>query len=433
MADRRLVVALTATLVLGAGGFALSADSTVETINGQKYKMADAVIGDRLTRITDGTGDQVYGDGTAATDAPKWSDISRVHVATAKTPAKLRSKMAADHPPGATDAFYGNIARPLVDERIIFVAVEMGRKLPANAKGQLVEVGLAGAAATPVQVGTNLDTRAGVESFSLSGLFRNGAIATGDTNVLGKEPGADLGDSDYYGEDSGVYGFYRPKNATWYLAIPREGTAAINISVRTTTDAGQVIDRVELPGGGHFIALQDPTGGFRQNADVSALTCRAIETFSGEGGELELSDIDATLIRYTAGVDASLGQRKRAELLSEASDAVGPVSVVLTPVGSDDEPIAVDGELTVVPEGNAVQLSFEAPAGQWLFALADELKTPSGELVVDATSLTGPAGVLTGPGLDGLAAGDLSCVAPDPAVDSEAVVDAVEATAEADG
>ena len=80
---------------------------------------------------------------------------------------------------------------------------------------------------------------------------------------------------------------------------------------------------------------------------------------------------------------------------------------------SSDEPTTVEGELSITPQENAVQLTFEAPAGQWRFALADELKTPAGELLVDHSSLTGPAGVLTGPGLDGLAVGDLSCVTPD--------------------
>jgi hypothetical protein len=410
MVDRKLALALTATFVFGSAALALGADSTVDTANGKKYKMADAVIANELSRITDAADDQVLSDGSAAAEAPQWSDISRVHVATAKTPAKLRTKMEADHPLGAADAFYGRDARPRVGQRIIFVAVEMARKLPPSAKGQLVEVGLAGVEATPVQAGTELDTLAGVETFSLSGRFKNGAMATGDTDVVGKEPGVELEDADYYNTRSGVYGFYRPKNATWYLAIPREGASAITISVRSVTGAGRVLDRVELPGGGHFIELDDPTGGFKKNAGVPALTCRAIETFSGAGGVMELSDIDSTLIRYTAGVDTSVGQKKRAELLGAATEAAGPVSVLLTEVGSEVEPTTVEGELSVVPDGNAVQLSFEVPAGQWTFALADEIRTPAGELVVAAGSLVGPAGVLTGPGLDGLAAGELSCL-----------------------
>ncbi|MEA2025729.1 MAG: hypothetical protein U9O18_03460, partial [Chloroflexota bacterium] len=60
---------------------------------------------------------------------------------------------------------------------------------------------------------------------------------------------------------------------------------------------------------------------------------------------------------------------------------------------------------------NAVSLTFEAPAGQWSFALADEteLLTPAGESIIDHASLTGRAGVLTGAGLDGLVSGDPSC------------------------
>ena len=41
-----------------------------------------------------------------------------------------------------------------------------------------------------------------------------------------------------------------------------------------------------LPDGGHFIDLQAPGGGYKKNAGLPALSCRAIETFSGEGGVL---------------------------------------------------------------------------------------------------------------------------------------------------
>ncbi len=85
--------------------------------------------------------------------------------------------------------------------------------------------------------------------------------------------------------------------------------------------------------------------------------------------------------------------------------------MALTVVGSDEEPQTVKGELAVAQAGNAVSLAFEAPAGQWSFALGDEfeLTTPAGESIIDHTSLTGGAGVLTGAGLDGFVTGDLSC------------------------
>jgi hypothetical protein len=336
-----------------------------------------------------------------------------VYVAASRTPAKLRTKMKSDHPPGASDAFYGSIARPKAKERIVFVAVKMAASLPAGARGQLVEIGLAGADATPVQVGTDTDTLAGVERFSLSGLFRNGSIATGDTDVTGKEPGVKLEDADFYNAESGVYGFYDSKKATWYVVVPRAGdTDAISVSVHSTTRAGLVTDRLDLPGGGHFIDLRAPTGGFKAKGDLAPLGCRALETFSGDGGVVELSDVDATLIRYTAGVDASVGQKKAAELLGPAIEAVGSMSVALTAVGVEAEPLIVDGALSVSPDGRTVSLAFEAPAGQWRFALADELelKTPAGERIIDHTSLTGTAGILTGSGLDGFVAGDATCI-----------------------
>jgi hypothetical protein len=406
---------IAATIVISSASAAVAADKpAISTVKGAKYRMADAIMADQVTRYVDPTGDQLNSDG-APVSAPDWTDITSVHVAAARTPAKLRTKMQSDHPPGASDAFYGSEARPRAKDRIIFVAVQTAKRLPANARGQVVEVGLAGSRATPVQVGTETDTLAGVERFSLSGLFRNGAIATGDTDVIGKEPGTVLDDAEFYDLGSGVYGFHDEKKATWYLAIPRVGeTDVITVSLQSTTADGLVVDRLDLPGGGHFVDLRNPLGGFKAKAKLSRLGCRAIETFSGSGGVVELSDVDATQIRYTAGVDDSVGQAKREQLLAPAVEAAGPVSVVLTPAGSEDSTVTVEGELTLVPEGNAVSLTFEAPAGQWSFALADELLTAAGEAFVDHSSLTGPAGVLTGPGLDGYVAGDISCVTEEP-------------------
>ena len=410
-----LILLLAALLVAASAGIALGADgdALIQTLKGKKYRMADAVMADQVTRYADPSGDQFLSDGAPATDAPAWSDMAAVYVAATRTPAKLRTKMKSDHPPGASDAFYGSIARPKAKERIVFVAVKMAARLPAGARGQLVEIGLAGGDATPVQAGTDSDTLAGVERFSLSGLFRNGAIATGDTEIAGKEPGVELEDADFYNAESGVYGFYDSKRATWYVVVPRAGdTDAITVSVHSTTGAGLVTDRLDLPGGGHFIDLRAPAGGFKAKGDLAPLSCRALETYSGEGGVVELGDLDGTLIRYTAGVDASVGQKKAAELLAPAIEAVGPVSVALTAVGAEAEPLIVDGELSASPDGRTVSLTFEAPAGQWRFGLADELelKTPAGERIIDHTSLTGTAGILTGPGLDGFVAGDATCI-----------------------
>jgi hypothetical protein len=423
-----LSLALTAVLLVAVSGVTLGADeAAIETVKGQKYRMADAVMADSITHYVDPTGDQLSRDGSPATDAPEWSDIKSVYLAGTRTPAKLRTKMQSDHPPGASDSFYGSIARPHAKDRIVFVAVQMAKGYPANARGQVVEVGIAGDAATPVQVTTDADMLAGLERFSLSGLFRNGVLATGDTDVVGREPGAEVADADYYNVDSGVFGFYDSKRATWYVVVPRAGdTDVITVSVHSTTGSGQVVDRLDLPDGGHFIDLVDPLGGFKAKAGLPRLSCRALETFSGAGGLVEVSDPEATLVRYTVGVDDTAGLKKAAQLLAPALDAAGPVSVVLSPVGSDAEPVTVEGELESSPEGNAVSLSFEAPAGQWSFALGDELElvTPAGESIVEHSSLTGPAGVRTGPGLDGFVAGDRACLS----ADAQLVIEAETAT-----
>ncbi len=401
----------------------------IESAKGDKYRMASTKMADRVTRFADATADQAYADGTPATAAPEWSDVAAVTVAATAMPAKLLTKMARDFPVGVTGAFYGADADWRKGDAGVFVAVEMAAKLPASVDGQQVEIGLGGPGAGPLQVGSLLDARAGVERFSLSGVFSNGAYATGTTDVSGRQPGDAI---EYYNSESGVFGFYSSKRASWYLIMPRgNDTDSVVVSVRSSTEAGEVIDRLELPGGGHFVDLADPTGGWAKKAGQPPLECRSLETFSGESGVL-LSGPDATLVRYTAGVPASADAEETAALLEPAIAAMGTVPVSLTSVDAEAETLAVDAELAVAPNGNEVSLTFEAPAGAWAFALDDEsMATPAGERIFDHGSLTGAAGVRTGPGLDGLVAGDTSCAAEGSAsTDEPASTVAPTATAE---
>ena len=408
------VTAVTA-LVLAASVPALAADDApISSLKGAKFRMADAKMANQVTRFSDATGDQMRLDGTPEPEAGKWSDIKAVYVAPTKTPPKLLTKMNDDYPPGTANAFYGSDDPLGYKDRAVFVAVEMARKMPGNSRGQQVEIGLSGNAATPVQNGTDLTTWAGTETFTLAGLFSDGAFAAGATDVSGRQPGLELEDSEYYDMESGTFGFYVPKDATWYLVVPRAGdTDAITVSVRSSTGVGSVIDRLEVPGGGHFVDLRDTMGGFKPKVGPSTLACRSLETFNGESGTIESLDIDANLVRYTAGVAPGADP---AELLGPAIEAAGPVSVTLSRPWSEDAPEVVEGELAVTPSGNAISLTFEAPEGRWAFALADELEltTPAGEAIIDHLSLTGPAGVQVGPALDGFVAGDLRCLLGEP-------------------
>ncbi|MGD8682545.1 MAG: hypothetical protein PVG27_01235 [Chloroflexota bacterium] len=431
-----VAAALTLTLsipVLGAD------EQPLATIKGKKFRMADAKMADTVTRFLDEDDDPTRLDGTPEPDAPRWSDIKQVYVAPTRTPPKLLTKMNSRYPPGTVGALYGGDRDPGYKDRVVFVAVRMAKRMPGDSMGQQVEIGFSGNEATPVQNGTEHTTWAGTERFTLAGLFSDGAFAAGATDVSGRQPGLELEDDEYYDAKSGAFGFYRPKTATWYLVLPRAAdTDAITVSVRSSTDVGSVIDRLELPGGGHFVDLSDPTGGWKPKPGLAPLSCRSLETFNGESDTIEGLGIDANLVRYTAGIETTADPAEAQELLGTAIEAVGPVTVALSEPGSEAQPLIVDGDLALTTDGNAVTLTFEAPEGQWVFRLAGglELKTPAGEDVVDHMSLTGPAGVQVGPGLDGYVAGDLSCAFPDAGDDAAAGDDDAEgsgpdATAEA--
>jgi hypothetical protein len=401
----------------------------LEVMKGVKYRMANTKLADRVIRIDDAAGDPVFADGSPATGAPGWADVSAVYVAATTLPRKLQAKMAKDFPPGVSGAFYGNQAEWTSGDEAIFVAVEMADRLPADIMGQQVEIGIGGDAATPVQAGTHLDTRAGVERFSLSGVFSNGSFATGTTDVSDRAPGAAI---DYYNTESGVFGYYDAKRATWFLLVPAATDSdSVVVSVRSSTQVGEVLDRLELPGGGHFVSLADPAGGWSSKSGLPPLGCRSLETFSA-ATVADLSDTAATRIRYTVGVgvatdpgvatdrgvatdpdDVPPDSDERLALLGPAMDAAGTVPVAVAAVGSGQEPMVVEAELAVSAQQDAVSLTFEVPAGQWSFALAEgtELETPAGEPIIDHASLTGGAGLSTGAGLDGLVAGDPSCAA----------------------
>jgi hypothetical protein len=405
--------------------------AAVQSIKGSKYRMAKAKMANRVTRLADADGDLVGTDGSAVEGAPGWSDVAAVYVAPVRTPAKLLTKMAKDFPPGVPRSFYGADADWAKGDRAVFVAVEMAGKLPGDSDGQQVEIGLAGVDAMPVQAGTSLDRRAGVERFSLNGAFGDGLFGTGTTDVSGREPGGDI---EYYNTASKVFGYYDNRSRTWYLLMPRtQDNDALRVSVRSATADGVVIDHLEVPGGGTFVDLDDPTGGWDESAGVPLIECRSLETYTAASG-VELSSPDSSLVRYTAGMEPDGDPETIAAALGPAIERMGPVDVALSAVGTDEAPLIIPAELAVAPRMNAVSLTFEAPAGQWRFELADDeaLLTPAGEAIVDHVSLIGTAGLLTGPGLDGYVAGDLSCSDAGSVEDDAAPDDGAVPTADGD-
>ena len=383
----------------------------VESLKGKQFRMADTKMAPTVTRIADAAGDQRTSSGLAAPDAPTHSDLVNVYVASTEMPRKLLDKMDKDFPRGTAGSWHGADAAWTDDSAVVFVAATMARKRPDGAGGQQLEVGLDGDAAFPVQVNSAGDSLAGMERFSLSGIFNNGVWSSGTTDISGREPGGEI---DWYNTVSGVFGFYDPKRATYYAVIPRTADAqSVSVAVRTSTEAGAVVDRLQAPGGGTFIDLRKPAAGLSKKSGLSPLTCRALETFSAETADDQLVDPSATLIRYTAGMDALATAEEVDQIMAPAFEAVGAIPLLVSAVGSDEAPLQVDGELARADGGtlNAVRLTLEVPAGQWSFAPAEgaQVTLPNGEALLDHRSLTGASGVLTGEGLDGVVAGDPSC------------------------
>src|SRR3970282_1662528 len=112
-------------------------------------------------------------------------------------------------------------------------------------------------------------------------------------------------------------------------------------------------------------------------------------------------DPTATLIRYSAGAGAALPMTEAQALLAALDAYAESVPVTLERLDAEGGSVSVDAQLARAPALNAFTLTMEVPAGRWTFEAADgtELLTPAGEALIDPTSLTGRAGVLTGGGL----------------------------------
>jgi hypothetical protein len=388
---------------------AAAAVLAIESLNGTRYKMASTAMAKRVTRIADAAEDQFTNDGAPALDAPAHTDLQQVYVASTAMPRKLLGKQAKDYPEGTAGSFYGADAAWDKGAPAIFVAAKMAAKRPGGAGGQQLEIGVDGDTANPVQVGSADDTLAGLERFSLSGIFNNGAWSSGSTDVSGRAPGEAI---EWYNTTSGAFGYYDTKRSTYYAIVPRTDDAAhVTVAVRSSTDQGEVIDRLELPGGGTLVDFKAAAGGFDGKAGLEPLTCRALETFSSESSDPTPTDPAATIIRYTAGVTAGTEAEAAAAMLAPTLDTSGLVGILLSEVGAEAAPLEVEAELAQVQGVDAVTLTMEVPAGQWTFEPAEgaQITLPNGEPLIDHGSLTGSAGVLTGPGLDGVVSGDPSC------------------------
>jgi hypothetical protein len=390
--------------------------AAIETIRGERYRLGRVRVARNLTRIRDAAADQLRTNGEPAVDAPAWTDITAVYMARARLNTRLFRRLTNDHPRGSAGTFHGRDSDWSIGDDALFVAIELAEERPDDVVAQQVEIGFDGGSATPVQAGTSTDTRAGVEVFTLGGRFSDGSESAGTTDVSDRAPDGPI---DYYNARSGVFGFYDPREHTYYLFLPeRRDATSLAISLRSVTDAGEILDRLELPGGGRFVALGDATAGFHAGDGAVPLGCRSLSTTSRPSGTGSgpTSDGEAgatTTILYRAGVgsDPESGEIPDAGALLAALEGRDTVPMRLQRLDEEAEPLDVDGVVTLAPALGSFSLAMDVPPGQWTFAPAEgkDLVTPAGEALIDHVSLTGRAGVRTGEGLDGFVSGDEGC------------------------
>lgn len=405
------------------------APAVIAIIPGGRYKMARTKVADDVTRIFDAAGDQGTLDGSPVSGAEPWTDIAAAYVAPVRVPGKLVTRMFEDFPRGARGSYYGSDADWSKGDKAVFVAIELAGERPSGGVVQQVEVGLDGDRAGPSQGGGAADPRAGLERFSLSGTFSDGSESSGTTDVSGRLPGGAI---EYYNANSGVFGFYEAKSQTYFIIMPMTSDAtSVTVALRSVTTDGEVIDRLEVPGGGHFISLEDATGGWDAEAGSPPLACRSLEALpvaaaaAAAAGAASGSDAatapDTTRVRYAAGADPALDTLASRALLAALDDAGETITLALTPVRADEGSdagenggtgqLTVDAALARAPGLGAFALTFDAPPGTWRIDVVDgeALVTPAGEALIDTGSLIGSGGLRTREGLLGLVAGDPTC------------------------
>jgi hypothetical protein len=323
---------------------------------------------------------------------------------------KMNRSLLNNFPTGSAGTFRGPDADWSQGDRGLFVVVELAEGRPDDLISQLVEVGFDGANAGPVQVGSSDDARAGVQRFTIGGHFHDGSETAGTTDISGHAPGDRI---ELYNASSRIFGTYDRRADRYLLLLPeRRDARNLAVTLRSVTDAGEVIDRLELPGGGHLVPLEDPALGFKPGDGAIPLGCRAIATRSGTVSADDGVGSTTTIV-YTAGVgrDAETGEMADPDDTFAALEGLDTVPIRLERLDSEEEPLIVEAPVTMSPAMGTFSVLIDVPPGQWTFRPEDPeaLVTPAGEALIHHATLTGRAGIRTGEGLDGFVIGAPDC------------------------
>ena len=167
--------------------------------------MAKAKVAQRITRIADAAADQVTADGAATDGRTRRTRTSRP---STWRPSGCRGSSSRACTTTIRAARWAPSTVPMPTGRRSTGPSSWPSTWPTSGpreSSSRSRWASTVAARSPLQAGGASDTRGGVERFSLSGTFSNGAESSGTTDISGRLPGEPI---EYYNAGSGVFGFY---------------------------------------------------------------------------------------------------------------------------------------------------------------------------------------------------------------------------------
>lgn len=378
--------------------------TTLESVKGNKLRIAKARAAKEWARFKDPVGDQITLAGGELTGAEPWTDLTEVNVVRAGAATKMLRVLGEDYPPGTVGGYYGADADWQSGQDAFYIIARLDAKIPTDLDADLqLIVTFDGPDGVPLDAGGLLGPYMGAQTFSLSGPFPGRGWETGTTNLAEWDGTSPIPFFNGPSQDLGYYDF--KSGSILHVARVPKGAASATVTLRAAGPNGDIFDEIRLPSGGRFIGLDSPDWGLNLKKGGVPLVCRSVATFSAGSEGAEDVEPGMSVIRYTVAWPAG-------EPIGNELAALGDtVELALTSVGTEGAPENIQAVVAVDAASDSATFSVQVPDGQWLLGATETtpLQTAGGQALVDLRPLTGIAGLRTAPGLDGFVAGDPTC------------------------